>query len=512
MDAQARSIVIGAGIGGLAVALRLRAQGRDVLVLERAPEVGGKMRTVPSEAGPVDTGPTVLTMKPVFDDLFASIGESLEDHVTLAPEPHLARHWWRDGAVLDLWQDQTRSAAEISGVFGPAARTDFEKFSAEAARLFDAFDLPMMRASKPSRVGLTARVLKEPSLIRAMAPLSTLAQKLARDFRDPHLRQLFGRYATYVGGSPYRSPAVLSLISHSEASGVWRVAGGMHNMALSLKALAEKMGVSFMLGADVTRIEMQGGTVAAVHTGDGRFACDEVVFNGDPRALSTGLLGATATAAVPAAPLEKRSLSARVWAFAARAAGPDLVHHNVFFATDPRGEFDPIAKGEMPEDATIYICAEDRGTGITPPDLERFEIILNAAPTTDAQKGAAPTAKEKEACRQRTHHTLAQFGLAFDSWPADRALTIPREWEARFPGSAGSLYGQSPHGMMAAFQRPTARTRIPGLFLVGGGTHPGAGVPMATLSAQHAAEEMRQARTSTSPSRPTATRGGMSTA
>ncbi|MEM1233867.1 MAG: 1-hydroxycarotenoid 3,4-desaturase CrtD [Pseudomonadota bacterium] len=508
MDAHARSIVIGAGIGGLAVALRLRAQGRNVLVLERAAEVGGKIRTLPSQAGPVDTGPTVLTMKPVFDQLFHDIGERLEEHVTLLPEPHLARHWWRDGAVLDLWQDRAQSAAEIGGTFGAAARADYERFATEAERLFNAFDAPMMKAAAPSRAALTARVLQQPSIIAAMAPLSTLAQKLARSFRDPHLRQLFGRYATYVGGSPYRSPAILSLISHSEAAGVWRVKGGMQRLAMSLKALAEARGVEFICGADVTRIELQGGRVAAVHTGDGRFACDDAVFNGDPRALTTGLVGASAKHATPAAPLEDRSLSALVWAFAARASGPELVHHNVFFAEDPAAEFSPLAAGKMTEDPTLYICAEDRGTGVTAPKLERFEIIMNAAPLT----GAAPAATEKEACRQRTHRTLAQFGLTFDAWPSDRALTTPTDWERRFPASAGSLYGQSPHGMMAAFRRPTAQTRIPGLYLVGGGTHPGAGVPMATLSAQHAAEAMRKARTSTSTSRPTATHGGMSTA
>ncbi|MEM8591543.1 MAG: 1-hydroxycarotenoid 3,4-desaturase CrtD [Pseudomonadota bacterium] len=512
MTTPLRTIVIGAGIGGLAVALRLRAMGRDVHVMERAFEVGGKMRTVPSEAGPVDTGPTVLTMKPVFDELFQSIGAELDEHLTLINEPHLARHWWRDGAELDLWQDRARSAREIGGIFGAAAKEDYLRFAAEAERLFEAFDAPMMKAAQPSPLALTARVLQEPSLIPAMSPLSTLARKLDRAFRDPHLRQLFGRYATYVGGSPYGSPAILSLISHSEAAGVWRVEGGMHALALSLKALAEDRGVSFQTDAEVKRIEVQGGEVAAVHTADGRHPCDEAVFNGDPRALALGKLGASAASAVPAKPLENRSLSAQVLAFAARIKGPDLVHHNVFFAQDPRDEFGPIARGRNPEFPTLYICAEDRGTGITPPDLERFEIIMNAPPLSLSEKAADPTAKEKEACRQRTHRKLAQFGLTFESSLPDAALTIPREWDQLFPGSAGSLYGQSPHGMMAAFKRPTARTRLKGLYLVGGGTHPGAGVPMATLSARHAAAAMAQDQISTSTSRPTATRGGMSTA
>ncbi|MEO0676499.1 MAG: 1-hydroxycarotenoid 3,4-desaturase CrtD [Pseudomonadota bacterium] len=511
MPASARTIVIGAGIGGLAAALRLRALGRDVLVLERAAEVGGKMRTLPSRAGPVDTGPTVLTMKPVFDKLFSDIDADLAETVTLIPEPLLARHWWRDGATLDLWQDRTRSAQEVGGAFGARARQEFEAFAVEAERLFKAFDAPMMRAAKPSQLALTSRVLREPSLIRAMAPLSSLAQKMATTFSDPHLRQLYGRYATYVGGSPFKSPAVLALISHSEATGVWRVKGGMHQLARSLRKLAEARGVVFQTNAEVTRLEVQNGRVQAVHTGDGRHACSEAVFNGDPRAIALGKLGRRVAGAVEAKPLEKRSLSAFVWAFASRARGPDLVHHNVFFARDPAQEFGPIAGGRMTDDPTLYVCAEDRGTGLTPPEIERFEIIMNAAPLSQ-NMGRAPTAEEKDACRQRTHQTLAQFGLTFDDWPPDRALTTPTEWEALFPGSAGSLYGQSPHGMMAAFARPTARTKIPGLYLVGGGAHPGAGVPMATLSAQHVAAAIAEDQTLTSTSPQTAMRGGMSTA
>ncbi|MEM6897859.1 MAG: FAD-dependent oxidoreductase, partial [Pseudomonadota bacterium] len=283
-------------------------------------------------------------------------------------------------------------------------------------------------------------------------------------------------------------------------------------MALALKHLAEARGVEFRTNCHVTRIETQDGRVAAVHTGDGRFPCTAAIFNGDPRALALGRLGQAARRAVPARPLERRSLSAQVWAFATDVHGADLVHHNVFFADDPKQEFDPISRGDTPPAPTIYICAEDRGTGLTPPAVERLELILNAAPLPATAPGGAPTAEEIEACRQRTLQTLAPFGLSFGTPPPDAALTLPQEWEARFHGSAGSLYGQSPHGMMAAFQRPTARTRVPGLYLVGGGTHPGAGVPMATLSAQHAAEAMLRDQISTSTSRQTATHGGMSTA
>jgi 1-hydroxycarotenoid 3,4-desaturase len=500
-------VVIGAGMGGLAAAARLAREGFDVTLAERQTYPGGKMRSVASPAGPIDAGPTVMTMRHVFDDLFAFCGERLDDHVTLHGEDILARHFWPDGSTLDLHADAEASAAAVAAFAGARAERQFRAFMTRAARLFEAFEGPMMLAPAPDRRTLTAHVLRMPRLIPAMAPLSTLAGSLRRSFSDPRLRQLFGRYATYVGGSPYASPAVLALIASAEARGVWRVEGGMHRLAAALAALAERQGARLIHGSAARRIELQSGRVRAVHLEDGtRLPCDRVVFNGDPRALQQGLLGEGVVSAVPETAVTPRSLSARVWTFAAAPEGPDLAHHNVFFGADPRREFDPIARGHPPDDPALYICAQDRGTGASPPDLERFEIIENAAPLP------AGSHEEISTCRTRTFQSLARFGLSFSPEPPDAALTTPEGFETLFPASLGSLYGRSPHGMMAAFARPTARTAVAGLYLAGGGVHPGAGVPMATLSGAHAAAAILTDRASTSMSPKTATRGGMSTA
>lgn len=185
------------------------------------------------------------------------------------------------------------------------------------------------------------------------------------------------------------------------------------------------------------------------------------------------------------------------------------MHHNVFFCDDPHTEFDPIAGGRMPEDGTLYICAQDRGSAKMPQGLERFEIIMNGPPVAD---GAEATDEEKETCRTRTFETLARFGLTFDPTPTTEWLTTPRRFAKLFPASEGSLYGRSPHGLTASLKKPTARTRVVGLYLAGGGTHPGAGIPMATLSGRHAAEAILTDLASTSTSRPTVMPGGMSTA
>lgn len=494
-------VVVGAGIGGLAVALRLAAAGLPVILFERAAAPGGKMRTVESAAGPVDAGPTVLTMRPVFEALFAAAQERLEDHLRLDAELLLARHFWPDGSTLDLHADRARNVEAVQAFAGKPAARAFERFAKRAKRLYRAFEGPIIQAPDPTLSALTQHVLRAPGLIPALAPGRTLAQVLAQDFRDPRLAQLFGRYATYVGGSPYRVPALLQLIWSAEEAGVWSVQGGMHALAQAVAKLAARRGVEARYGIEVATITVENDCATGVRLADGRHVpARAVVFNGDPRALAAGLMGPAVAQAAPTVAAARRSLSARVWSFAAAMTGPALAHHNVFFCANPRAEFDALAAGREARDPTLYVCAQDRSGGRPAPDgPERFEIIQNAPALVPAAQ-PVETEEERAACRTRTFETLARFGLTFAPEPEPTATTLtgPAGFEALFPGSLGALYGQSPEAMTAALARPQARSQIPRLYLVGGGCHPGAGVPMATLSARHAAEAMLTDLASTS--------------
>ena len=504
---RARAIVIGAGIAGLSTSLRLACAGMQVSLLERHAHAGGKIRTVPSDAGPVDAGPTVLTMRHVFDDLFAAAGTTLEDHVTLIPQDILARHFWPDGSSLDLYADMRRSLRAIAGFAGPKAAQEFASFNARTRNLFSAFDKPMMQAAKPRLAELVMHVLRQPRLIPAMDPTRSLSQSLARQFSDPRLAQLFGRYATYVGGNPQFSPALLSLIWRAEASGIWVVQGGMHRLATAVAELAQQKGVALHTDCHVEEILSRHGHASGVRTTAGDIIeADAIVYAGDPRALATGDLGPDLSEVAAQTRSLPRSLSARVYSFAAEVSGPELCHHNVFFAADPASEFTDLAEGRIPRDPTLYLCAEDRGQTSSSPRVERFEIIANA-PADDTDIPPQELSQWHHQIMQR----MADSGVTFTPTPQLQNLTTPQQFARLFPQSLGALYGQTPHGMTAALKRPTARTQIPGLYLAGGGTHPGAGVPMATLSARHAAEAILHDLTSTSMYRPMATHGGTST-
>ncbi len=468
--------IIGAGFGGLAAALMLIAQGIRVTVIESADAPGGKARTIDGVAA----GPTVLTMRGVFDDLFAALGERLEDHVTLARADVIARHFWDEGASLDLFDDPARSRDAIGDFAGAAAARGYDSFRGEAQRIYETLETPFMRASATNPVGLSWRIGPQRlARLWGIKPWETLWSALGRHFDDPRLRQLFGRYATYTGSSPYAAPATLMLIAHVEAMGVWLVDGGIQRLAAAMADLAKRHGAVFRYG-ETWRGPTKGKTV----------------YNGDPSAIGTHLAPG------------KRSLSAMVWTGRAQAEGVPLSHHNVFFSSDYSAEFAAIRAGRLIEDPTVYICAQDRDCGPIAASLshERFQFIVNAAADGDRR---IYTPEESNTCNSAIQKRLQACGLTLHNQVG--RFTTPSDFENRFPGTGGALYGRATHGAMAAFQRPGTRTANPDLYLTGGATHPGAGVPMATLSGLQAAFALLADHASTRRSHRVGMLGGTST-
>jgi len=306
------------------------------------------------------------------------------------------------------------------------------------------------------------------------------------------------------------------LVAHVERQGVWLVDGGMHRVAEVLAGLAVKRGVSIRYGAQVDRLLLHGGSVCGAQLAGGEILdASAVVFNGDVAALAGGLLGEEARSAVARQPASRRSLSAITWNLLAPTRGFDLLRHNVFFSNDCPAEFDQLcAQSRWPTEPTIYVCAQDRADAGSraPGGPERLLCLVNAPPTGD---GAAYHTKELAQCEERTFQRLSRCGLQIERHPALTRMTTPADFERLFPATGGSLYGQASHGWRASFTRPGSRSRVPGLYLAGGSTHPGPGVPMAALSGRLAAASLledaarRPASTTRLPA--VATPGGIST-
>jgi 1-hydroxycarotenoid 3,4-desaturase len=497
-------VIIGAGVGGLSAAALLAARGEAVVVLERAQSPGGKMRQVPVGGSRIDGGPTVFTMRWVFDEIFAAAGSRLEDHIVLERLDILARHAWSDGGRLDLFADLQRSADAVAQFSGPAEGRRFLAFSAEARRIYETLRTPFLLSQRPDPVRLaTSNGLGGMTGMLRINPFEKMWAALGRHFTDARLRQLFGRYATYCGSSPFEAPATLMLVAHVEQQGVWSVTGGMHMLARALETLAAKHGAAFRYGAEAVRIETDGGRVSAVVLSDGeRIACSDVIVNADANAVATALMGPAAARAVAAVPPQDRSLSAIVWTVNATADGFPLTRHNVFFSDDYAAEFRALRQG-VPADPTVYICAQDRDGHAS--GSERMLILVNSPARGD--RAATDIDAAERAMRQK----LSRCGLALSWRPEDCIVTDPKNFDTLFPATGGALYGRASHGWMASFRRPAAATALPGLFLAGGSVHPGPGVPMAALSGRLAVESLLSSRVSTRWFRRTATAGGTST-
>ena len=484
-------IVVGAGIGGLSSALDLAARGARVTLFEQHDAPGGKMRQVDVGGRRIDSGPTVFTMRWIFDDLFAEAGLDLDEHLELVPADLLARHSWPDRSRLDLFADPRRTANAIREFSGAGEAEAYLRFAIQSGEIFDTLDLSFMRAQRPGPVELSARLgLFKLKALLDTKPFVTLWNELGRTFGDARLQQLFGRYATYCGSSPFLAPATLMLIAHAERLGVWYVRGGMQSLADTLAERAEAFGAELLFGEPVERILTYEGRASGVQLVSGdAVTADAVVFNGDTRALADGLLGDGVLDAVPRVATHEPSLSAVTWSMVAEAHGFPLAHHTVFFGDHYADEFDAVfSREDVTAAPTVYVCAQDRRDETAPAEgePERLLCLVNA-PAVPLDDDAL---NEAEA---RLIGVLANQGLSlsFDNGGAVR--TGPGEFAAMFPATDGALYGRPTHGWLGSFRRPGSRARVKHLYFAGGSVHPGAGVPMTAMSGRLAAHRGRLA-------------------
>ncbi len=308
----------------------------------------------------------------------------------------LARHAWapRGGAPqrLDLFADLERSADAIGDFAGPAEARGYRRFCDYARRIYETVEQPFLRSERPTLTS-TLSMAKDIG-IAALFRIDghrTLWKALGDFFHDERVRQLFGRYATYCGSSPFLAPATLNVVAHVEREGVWLVEGGMYQVVAALAEQLEKAGGKIRVDAQVEEILVEGGRASGVRLAGGEtFAADGVVLNGDAGALAGGFFG-EAAAKGSAAPGE-RSLSAITWALVAETRGFPLARHNVFFSSSYQEEFHHLFnQSEVPLRPTIYVCAQDRDDrGAFSGGAERLLVLVNAPANGDRHPSNLP--------------------------------------------------------------------------------------------------------------------------
>jgi phytoene desaturase len=487
----ARIVVIGAGVGGLAAAARLAAQGHRVELHERAGTHGGKLGEYRRDGFTFDTGPSLLTLPQVFTDLFAATGGPAD--LELEPVDPVCGYRFADGTHVDLPFDPADVPAALDAALGPGNGKAWLAFHERSARLWNLVGEPVLH--RPLRARDLAQFSARLRDLQVVAPWLSLRRLGEQLLPDPRLRMWLDRYATYSGSDPRRTPSVLSVTPYVEQRfGAWWVRGGLRRLGDALLDRCRALGVAVHLGSEVAAITTAGRRVSGVRLADGRVVpADVVVSDADARALYDGLLpgrlpggrAAPTRAVLRRAPVSVAGFVLLLALDRAPGSGPA---HRVWFPADYDAEFDALFRRPAPvPDPTVYVHAP-ADPAMAPSSGEAWFVLVNA-PVHDPGIGVdwdAPGVAEQYA--DHVLDVLARRGEDVRRRIRWREIRTPADLERDTAAPGGAIYGTASHGALAALLRPANRSAVPGLFLVGGSAHPGGGLPIVALSAKIVAD------------------------
>jgi phytoene desaturase len=472
-------IVIGAGIGGLSAAIRLAAAGQEVVVFEQKAEPGGKMSQLQAGGYTWDRGPSVITMQPVFEELFASTGRQISDYLTLEPVEPLTRYFYPDGAVLDATRDLPNMLAQIQAI-APGDLEGYLNFLAYTARLHRITG-PVFIYDQPPTWRSFFRVPVQDWF--RVDGFRTMHKAIQSYVHSPKLQKFLGRFATYVGASPYSAPATLNVIAHVELNeGVWYPRGGIYQIALALTKLAVELGVQIKYKNQVKQIIVENRAAKGIELSSGEvIPSKQVISNLDVITTHQTLLKSSMIN-----PKVDVSGSGFILLLGVARQHPELAHHNIFFSVDYPREFHQIFKQWLPaNNPTLYITITSKtDRQHAPPGCENWFVLVNAPPLSPRIDWYAqgPAYRDLILNRLKTRGYDLRPDLRYEQ------ILTPLDLANETGGWRGALYGTSSNNRWAAFRRPSNRAKeVQGLYFVGGSTHPGGGVPMVMLSGKVAA-------------------------
>ncbi len=480
-----KAAVIGAGIGGMAAAIRLAIKGYETHLFEKNPEPGGKIGELSLGGCRFDTGPSLFTLPTLVDELFTLAGEDPRDHFRYVSLSSSCRYFYDDGTLLNAWTDRNRFAAEAESVTGEP-REKVIAFLDECAELYDLtagififspfYQLDNFR--KPESLNVARN-------FRKLNTFSTMHGVIKRHFSSGKIIQLFDRYATYNGSSPYRAPGTLNVIAHLEHNmGAFFPEKGMREIVEAISGLAHRCGVTVHTGEPVLSVSREGNKITGVETPNGLISAEVVVSDVDVIPFYRNLMKEER----PALRQEKqeRSTSALIFYWVMNRRFEELDLHNIFFSSDYPGEFKALARGEVTGDPTVYLFASSRVVvSDAPADKDNWFVMINV-PYDRGQDWARVVSKARG---DIINKVSARLGINIGDCIEAEKILDPPLIEKLTASHRGALYGSSSNSRFAAFRRhPNVKGKYGNLWFVGGSVHPGGGIPLCLASAKIACD------------------------
>lgn len=483
-----RTAIIGAGLGGLSAAIRIASAGFPVDVYEQNSTAGGKANVVSGEGFTFDSGPTLLTMNFVIEDLFTAAGERMKDHIKLHHMKIICRYFYSDGTIFDTHSDREKFCDEVlkKTLDTPSTLNKYldycEKIYSIAGELFLLNDIHSVKSFLNKKALMALFNLKKIDSFRTM---HTANQSF---FKDPKLVQLFDRYATYNGSNPYQAPATLNIISHVEYNlGSYGTNDGIRKLPHVLKDIAEKKGVRFFFNSPVEKILLHEKDILGIRVDGLELPYDKVISNADVTSTYKKLLKNDHQQSTAKSNKLQPSLSGIVFYWGVQGKSSELDTHNILFSTNYEKEFDDIfSRRQVPDEPTVYIYISSKfNSDDAPPDCENWFVMINV-PYDSGQDWIKETANAKETILRIIRKRL---GLDIRNKIIFEQSLNPNDIERITGSDKGSIYGVSSNNRSAAFLRhPNKSSKINGLFFCGGSVHPGGGIPLVILSGKIASE------------------------
>ena len=474
--------VIGSGIAGLAVSIRLALKGYDVQVFEQNSYPGGKLSSFSIKDYRFDAGPSLFTMPHLVTELFKLAGEDVKKYFEFSKKEIACNYFWQDGTSFKAYGERKKFLKEVEEIFNEP-QYNVDQYLKKAKKKYDlTSSLFLEQSLHKLKTFISLDTLKALFQLKTFELQKSLHQANTQSFSSPHLIQLFDRYATYNGSDPYQTSGIMTLIQHLESAfGTFVPKKGMVSITESLFGLAKRLGVKFSFGTGVKEIKLKLGVVSGIKTKSDSFSSDYVISNMDVFHTYKKLLP---NEIPPINRLkQERSSSAVIFYWGIKQSFPDLDLHNIFFSKNYKKEFQAIFKDKtVSEDPTIYINVTSKEVvGDAPKGCENWFVMIN----TPADHGQDWT---QIVNRLRSHiisNISKRLNVDLKNLIECEQVLTPPDIESKTQSYMGALYGASSNDSIAAFLRhPNFSNRIKNLYFCGGSVHPGGGIPLCLLSAK----------------------------